>query len=95
MIQARLGFFRAGLFIELGLFPPLHQELSAAFMIFQGLASGEDFACKAKDARLRVVPGFPRQTRFAARFFEKLLARESMFDSNLRQEQTSLRVEHD
>ena len=35
------------------------------------------------------------QSRLAAGFLEKLLTRQTMFDRNLRQKQTFLRVQHD
>src|SRR6267143_4641305 len=95
MTQARRGSLRAGLFIELWLYSLLHQNRHRLSCSLKRLIFRKDFACKAKEARLRVAPGFTLQSRLAAGFLEKLLARQTMFDRNLWQKQTFLRVEHD
>jgi len=54
---------------------------------------GEDLASKTKKASFGIAPGFTQQSRLSAGFLEELFARQAMFDGDLREEESALRVE--
>ena len=55
-------------------------------------AFGEDLTCKSKEASLGIAPGFTKQPRLAAGLLEELLARQPMFNGNLGEKETAVRM---